>query len=426
MRNSRYREQANKISGAKGVVRDLYKEAQNAAEEIIEGDFTEDQLDHFCSSLKKILYKQSEDLIKSYYPKNDSNSVDQDEDSDDESPSINIIIPNFSPANQGMLQIGNPAMAQMGNPEMQQMGSPGMQQMMNPAMSQMMNPAMPQMMNPAMSQMMDPTMMQMSNPAMMMPNQFQPPNPFAMPQPDLMNFSPLHIRHKHKKPVKKQKNDKKSKKEKQIKMPKDKKDKKEKSKKPKEKKAQESKSKKTFKNDLIFEQQYRGSNFQGILSELTSQAGGNIVTSGIIDITGNMNTTYNIPLSSIVNFKTSDCYGSSNKPNSFICFDFKSYAISLSAYSIRSSSYPMPSFLKSWVIEGSNDKTEWTTLDSHTNDNSLCSRRAERKFNIPSPKNEEAFKYIQLRSTGQSSGGSNQFEIQNIEFFGKYYYRDES
>lgn len=100
---------------------------------------------------------------------------------------------------------------------------------------------------------------------------------------------------------------------------------------------------------------------------------------------------------------------------------FKSYGVLLYSYTIRSSNLNPLEGLKSWIIEGSNDKLKWFELDSHLNVESLCNAKAVESFIIEDyVKNNKPFRYIQIRMIGLNSNNNYSLSIANIEFFGKY------
>lgn len=167
---------------------------------------------------------------------------------------------------------------------------------------------------------------------------------------------------------------------------------------------------------------YTGNPFSGIFDALSKQYKGNICVKNIISIDGNI-FDGSPPTSSIVDFNHKGlCYNSKNQPNSYICFDFKNSSISVSSYTIKSSNHTSPDYLQTWVLEGSNNKKEWITLDMHENDKCLASDSKVCVFSIKDQdKSNQRFKFIQLRMTGESIQGHNYLDILNIEFFGKYY-----
>ena len=90
-----------------------------------------------------------------------------------------------------------------------------------------------------------------------------------------------------------------------------------------------------------------------------------------------------------------------DKPNSWISFDFKDRAIYLTKYSLKTVSWTRP---LQWVIEGSNNGSNWTELDR---------RNAEDKGG-----NDSSFLFLELRQTGRN----NHLYFSKIEFFGTVRY----
>jgi hypothetical protein len=107
---------------------------------------------------------------------------------------------------------------------------------------------------------------------------------------------------------------------------------------------------------------------------------------------------------------------STNDPNSWICFDFKDRDVSLTNYTLKSGGadgwFPV-----NWVIEGSNNGMDWTTLDTQTAQ-TLRGKYVVDNFRCSSHRSEY-FRCIRLRQTGKNSTGSDQLLLCNVEFFGK-------
>lgn len=158
-----------------------------------------------------------------------------------------------------------------------------------------------------------------------------------------------------------------------------------------------------YYSGMILKRDYLGDPFSWIISKLTKNHGGNVNDKYIISISGNTNG--NGTFSSLVNYNYKGVsYCSLNDPNSSICFDFKDHCVSLSTYSIKSSYHEVLYGLKSWIIEGSNGDNEWIELDSHNNDQSLCSRLVICTFQICKEKKiKQPFKLIRIRITGVNS-----------------------
>lgn len=184
-------------------------------------------------------------------------------------------------------------------------------------------------------------------------------------------------------------------------------------------------------NNFIFQKVYDGINaFDGIFSELTKRNQSNINDKGIIEISGNIlkhkGEYKTASFSCLVNYSDS-CdliYDSENVPNSYICFDFKDHMASVFGYSIKSSKNVNPSYLTSWVIEGSNDNYNWMLIDSHYDDKSLAEEYKVCTFTVQNMQLAVLlFRYVRIRMTGKSSANDNYLELRSIEFFGNYYHQ---
>lgn len=203
-------------------------------------------------------------------------------------------------------------------------------------------------------------------------------------------------------------------------------------KKIKEKEEEEAmkKKEKQLQNENIKEFVHKnGNEFNGIMRYLTKQTGGNIHDNKTIEITTNANYTSDHP-KNLVDYEENSEYNSGT-PNfePKICFDFKDRGIQLSNYSIKSygsaagdgiKTSNASGHLRNWVIEVSNDKQTWETIDRHNNDSTLNGSDIVATFNI-CPKQTNFYRYIQLRSTGYSWYGRNRYDIffYFIEFYGK-------
>ena len=88
------------------------------------------------------------------------------------------------------------------------------------------------------------------------------------------------------------------------------------------------------------------------------------------------------------------------EPNSWICFEFKKHQIIPFSYIIRTIDDENNYHLKSWVVEVSNDKQEWLTIDEHQNDSSLKGASRIHLFKISKHFDNDSFKYIRIRQTG--------------------------
>lgn len=110
---------------------------------------------------------------------------------------------------------------------------------------------------------------------------------------------------------------------------------------------------------------------------------------------------------------------SKEEKDSWIKFDFNKFKVNPSAYSLRSNDWGGVGHWhpQNWVIEGSNDDTQWTILDTHTNDHSIDDRSKSNTFIIQN-KNNIFYRYLRLRQTGLNTINNNTLIISAIEYFG--------
>lgn len=160
--------------------------------------------------------------------------------------------------------------------------------------------------------------------------------------------------------------------------------------------------------------------FKGIISHLGDGNGKNVINKKIIKITA---LAYNSGLiNNVVDFDDKNAsFGICGRENSWIRYDFVDRKVMPSHYSIMSDhwnnsnrGYYRP---QCWCIEGSNDETNWTTLDTRQNEKSLDSQSVSNTFEIKN-KNNEFYRFIQIRQTGKNTGNDNDFRFSSLEYFG--------
>jgi hypothetical protein len=156
-----------------------------------------------------------------------------------------------------------------------------------------------------------------------------------------------------------------------------------------------------------------GSPLNGIISFLTRKRGGNIDRKGIVHISS-LHDGHN-KCWQVADHGWSDHWNSKNERNSWISFDFKDRRVSLSHYTLKSHNGKLH-FPRQWVIEGSDDSTSWTELDSRsTSDLVIRSKVMTYECSKASP---HAFQYLRIRQTGPTSSNDHYLVLTNIEFFG--------
>ena len=157
--------------------------------------------------------------------------------------------------------------------------------------------------------------------------------------------------------------------------------------------------------------------FDGIINFLRKKSNDNIKS--MINITassiiGDNYSPYNACL-----FKD-NYFESNNENNSWICFDFKEHKIIPSNYIIKSCGSGQPNKPKTWILEGSNDQTNWQILDEQNNCPHLKGSYAVHTFDIQK-ENIGPFKYIRIKQTGNNwQGNYYYFTMNSIEFYGYF------
>ena len=123
------------------------------------------------------------------------------------------------------------------------------------------------------------------------------------------------------------------------------------------------------------------------------------------------------PVSSI-QFDSDSFFKSKNEENSWLCIDFKKFRVIPKNYTIQSPNFSESGgFLKSWVIEASNDEKNWKIIDEQNNCYLMRGGNYIHNFEIMNKNNEE-FRFIRLRQTGPSFNGNSIINLKSIEFFG--------
>ncbi|KAK8890781.1 hypothetical protein M9Y10_027980 [Tritrichomonas musculus] len=171
-------------------------------------------------------------------------------------------------------------------------------------------------------------------------------------------------------------------------------------------------------------EEFHTNRFNGIINYLSEKFDGNVSKLNVIDITSS-GVNKNHPLRTVdwvVDYDDNDHYfQSNNEPNAWICFDFKDMSISPTKYALKSrSDFGSGSDnLKSWVVEGSNDKMRWTILDERRDTEVLNGAGLECVFGM-NMKTEKVkyYKYLRIRSIGPMISGFYNMTIAAVEFYG--------
>jgi hypothetical protein len=159
----------------------------------------------------------------------------------------------------------------------------------------------------------------------------------------------------------------------------------------------------------------------GILRFLTKQCGGNVHEKGEIEI--GYSSLH--PSSEWQHFARvvdlddkaiHSVFISSNKPDSWLSYDFRSRRVYPTKYYIRSRNYHTH-HMRSWVVEGSNnrDGNQWIELDRRDDIDDLSRANGEVTFPIA---HSDWFRWIRLRQTGKTSANSDYLIVSAFDIFG--------
>jgi hypothetical protein len=156
------------------------------------------------------------------------------------------------------------------------------------------------------------------------------------------------------------------------------------------------------------------SSLEGIIAFLTKEHGGNVHAKGIVEVAASTNDILIGP-SHLVDLDEKSYIQCSNLPNQWVHYDFKDRRVKLTDYSIAA--HTSNWFLRSWVVEGSNDGEEnhWTPLDSRTNNTDAHSGHPIATFHVAE---SEFYRFIRLRHMGKTANGHDYLILHGFEVFG--------
>ena len=146
---------------------------------------------------------------------------------------------------------------------------------------------------------------------------------------------------------------------------------------------------------------------------MREECGGNVHEKGIVEITASSNSYKQCH--QITNYGWNDWWETTGEADSWVQFNFKTQGVYLKSYSLKSDGYGNE-HLCSWVIEGSNDGSEWKVIDSRDTKD-LDGHYFVKTFKC-NQENKEFYRYLRLRQTGKNSAGNDKLELSQIEFFG--------
>ena len=146
-----------------------------------------------------------------------------------------------------------------------------------------------------------------------------------------------------------------------------------------------------------------------IFKYLSEKFGGNV-----FKITAS--SIYSGPVEYIVEEDDDKLFGTENKPDSWIKFDFKERKVLLDRYTLKTfNCSECWNHLKNWVLEVSDDDNNFTEIDRHENCDLLNGKLKTATFEVS---HSTPARFVRLRQTGLNWGGYNNLVLNQIEFSG--------
>jgi hypothetical protein len=140
--------------------------------------------------------------------------------------------------------------------------------------------------------------------------------------------------------------------------------------------------------------------------------GGNVHDQGMVGVSAS-SVWSDLLAQHAVDLDRDNYFGSCDRPNQWLCYDFKERRIQLANYSIAAHTNDW--FLRSWVVEGSEDGSAWMTLDEHHNNTEANLRHPVTTVEVE-PKMQ--CRFIRLRQTGKCAGNKDSLVLFGFEVFG--------
>jgi hypothetical protein len=155
--------------------------------------------------------------------------------------------------------------------------------------------------------------------------------------------------------------------------------------------------------------------FSGIIAHLTVICGGNVHDHDVVKITSNRTRVDVHYPKNVADFGSNEGFWSDEVIGQWLSYDFGNRRVSVTGYSIRSHEQEYDAHPHNWVLEGSNDGSEWIKLDSQENNTELDGALRVATFKV---QRCEPVRMIRIRSTGLSIRGWYYLGFSAFEVFG--------
>jgi hypothetical protein len=157
-----------------------------------------------------------------------------------------------------------------------------------------------------------------------------------------------------------------------------------------------------------------GKSFEGIISFLTREHGGNVHDRDIVSVTSS-SVNSNHLAKHVVDFDSLLYAQTLHEANGWICYDLNENRVNVDHYSVRTRNDSDDNHPMNWIIEGSQDGHEWIEVDRRNDCRELLGKSRSQTF--PTSRTGY-FRQIRLRQTGQNSSGYHFLTVSAFELFG--------
>lgn len=152
--------------------------------------------------------------------------------------------------------------------------------------------------------------------------------------------------------------------------------------------------------------------FSGIFAHLREKCAGNPHEKGLVEFSAS--TTARNQCQRLVDYGWGNRWLSQNRPDQFVQCDFKGNRVAITEYSLKTGDdcFPM-----TWVVEVSNDGSAWVEVDRR-NSLELVGKWVVKTYKCARVE-EQFYRFVRIRQTGQNISGSNVLSLSQLEIFGK-------
>jgi hypothetical protein len=151
----------------------------------------------------------------------------------------------------------------------------------------------------------------------------------------------------------------------------------------------------------------------GIIAHLSRQCGGNVHEKGVVLISGTSASDHpSYAAKNAADLLSPNYFYSRNDPDQWISYDFNNRRIRVTHYSFQAYS---TSHLRSWVLEGSRDGSDWIELDHREGNSDTDFQHPIGTFSVA--RSEES-RCIRLKQIGKNQNGNDILYLHAFEVFG--------